>query len=131
MTKAWTGAWPKHRHPAIGSKGIQLRPENSEEWGKFTHYAPEQQFWVQLDYSHPDEDSVTVTWELRNDASDNPATGGRPEPATKPIEGSIVQTEGNRALIKLPSEARWYRVHAYAVDSHGNAATVSQGVVVE
>lgn len=124
MTRVWTGKWPDNRCPRIGKKEIFSRSTDHI-------YAPASEIEFVIDASDPENDAITVQWDLRKDVSDNPATGGDFEPPADPIEGAIIKAEGSKAIIRMPSEKGNYRLFAYVSDTPDRAATANLPVKVE
>jgi len=123
MTRVWTGKWPANRCPRIGKKEIFSRSESHI-------YSPASEIEFVIDASDPENDAITVQWDLRKDVSDNTATGGDFEPAVEPIAGAIIKTEGKTVLVRMPEKGN-YRLFAYVSDTPDRAATANLPVRVE
>jgi hypothetical protein len=126
MTLLWTGKWPQNRAPKIGSKKIYT--ENNE---KLHIYKSSSKILFKVQASDPEGDELTAKWDLRRDESDNPATGGDWEERIPPIEGAVISSESDSALINMPAEIGNYRLFAYVYDSSGKAATANLPIQVK
>ena len=123
MQHAWTGKWPENRCPLIKGQ-IQTAGSTSNV------YTPGSKVKFSIEATDPDNDPVTVTWDLRKDVSDNPSTGGDREPDTQPIAGAVVSSNGQSVEIRMPSEPGNYRLFTYAHDPQQHAATANLPVQV-
>ena len=126
MTVLWTGQWPKNRSPKIGNKKIYV--EGSD---KLHIYKASSKVVFKVQADDPDGDVLTIKWDVRRDESDNPSVGGDWEKRIPPIEGAIVSSKSDRAVIKLPTEVGHYRIFAYVYDPLGKVATVNLPIRVE
>lgn len=126
MTRLWTGTWPANRAPSIGAKEIFAR----ENQGPHI-YRPAGRVEFHVDASDPDGDPISVTWDLRRDESDNPAAGGDWERPIPPIEGAVVSSQGDSAVIQMPDKTGNYRLFVYVRDPSGKAATANLPIRVE
>src|SRR5215217_87231 len=72
MQYLWTGKWPVNRAPHIGPLVIDgKKPANS------VYLNPEEKYMVTLSVSDPDQDKLTVRWELLPEATDLGQGGDR------------------------------------------------------
>jgi hypothetical protein len=126
MTFLWTGKWPANRAPKIGSKQIYAEGNDT-----FHIYKPSSRVVFRVQAIDPDGDNLTIKWDIRKDESDNPGTGGDREERIPPIEGAIVSSESNCAVIHIPAQAGNYRVFAYVSDPSGKTATVNLPIQVK
>jgi hypothetical protein len=126
MTLAWTGKWPANRCPIIGQNKIHATSldSSSERSGK-NIYKPKTRLSCTVDAIDPEGDPLTIKWELRLDVSDNPSIGGDKEKPTPPIDGAVVSTDKNHAVIQLPAKPGNYRIFVYVYDDKGRAATAN------
>lgn len=131
MTLAWTGKAPENGCPDIGPKKIMIGPESSPGDGSARFFPPGFRIKVEIDAEDPDGDPLTVAWDLRYDLTDNTASGGAYEAPSEPYPGAVISSSGKSAIIELPDETDYFRIHCYVYDDHGNAATVNQGIVVD
>ena len=130
LSFAWTGAWPEDRWPRIEAPPVATREDGTATTAPNTFTAGER-IRLTVNATDPEGDALEVTWDLRPDASNNPATGGAFEPPTEPIAGAIVEANGMEALVRLPAEAGPYRVFVYARDGKGRAATANLPLLAE
>jgi hypothetical protein len=128
---AWSGKWPPDRSPMIGPAKIQIVRQGAQADDGKRLFAPGARLSCSVDASDPEGQPLTIRWDVRRDVSDAPQTGGDREPATPPIEGTVVQASGKEAAIQLPQAPGNYRIFVYALDPAGNAATVNVPVRVE
>jgi hypothetical protein len=126
MTVLWTGQWPENRAPKIGSEKIYV-----EGMGKLHVYNASSKVVFNVQATDPDGDELTVKWDIRKDESDNPSTGGDWEKRIPPIEGAIVSSESDSAVINMPAEAGNYRIFAYVYDPSGKVATANLPIQVK
>ena len=126
MTVLWTGNWPENRAPTIGSKEI-YNPGNK----KLHIYPPSSKTLFRIQAADPDGDELTIKWDLRQDESDNPSTGGDREERIPPIEEAIVSSESDNVIIQMPAKAGNYRIFAYVYDPSGKVATANLPIQVE
>ncbi len=127
ITFAWTGKYPANRCPNIGMGKIKLNAENVSGDGSGRVFNPGTFLICDLDVIDPENDAVTVTWDIRLDVSGNPATGGGAEPPTLAIAGAVL-VQGKTAKIHVPATTGNYRIFAYAIDSKGSAATANAAI---
>jgi hypothetical protein len=126
MTFLWSGKWPANRAPKIGSKKIYVEGND-----KLHIYKTDSKVVFKVQASDPDGDKLTVKWDIRRDESDNPSSGGDFEERVPPIEGAIVSSESDSAVINIPAKAGNYRVFAYVYDPSGKVATANLPIQVE
>lgn len=120
MTALWGGEAPANRAPDIS--GVSIDAE--------TELDPGTVIKAQVDVDDADGDDVSVRWVLQPESGDY-MTGGDLRAQPIPIEGAIVESEGNRATVALPEEPGGYRLFAYADDGQGNAATANIPLLVK
>ncbi|HWH69876.1 MAG TPA: glycoside hydrolase family 2 TIM barrel-domain containing protein [Candidatus Sulfotelmatobacter sp.] len=123
MTFVWSGHWPANRAPRIA--GLQTEPDTSANQGQTGEYAVGTKLRCTVEATDPEGGKLSVGWDLRADVADNPSTGGDWEPAVKPIEGAVLQTTDNRAVVQLPAQPGKYRLFVYVRDGQGSAATAN------
>jgi hypothetical protein len=78
-----------------------------------------------VDASDPENDPLTIKWDLRLDVADNPGRGGDREPSTPPITDAILSAQQKESLVQLPAKEGNYRLFVYAFDPKGSAATAN------
>lgn len=123
MTMAWTGHWPTNRCPKIGPGKIKVRLEGTDDTRHI--FAPGARLRYRVDASDPENDPLTIKWDLRLDVADNPGRGGDREPSTPPIADAILSAQQKEALVQLPAKEGNYRLFVYALDPKGSAATAN------
>lgn len=126
MTYLWTGQWPSNKSPRIGDKKIWA--EGNEG---LAVYKPSEEVVFKVQAADPEGDELTIEWDIRKDESDNPSVGGDWERRIPPIEGAVVSTEGDRAVIRMPQESGNYRIFAYVRDASGKTATANLPIQVK
>lgn len=87
---------------------------------------------AEVDVQDPDNDDLVITWDFRDDTSDNPNVGGDYEPPTAPMPEVVVKTRsgGRIADLRLPNRPGKFRLFVYANDGHGHAATANLPVLL-
>lgn len=131
LSFAWTGKWPADRCPRIGAAAVKLAPINTKTDDGTRIFAPGTQLLATVDVTDPEGKPLTIRWDLRRDVSDTPQTGGDREEPTPPIPGTVLESKGNQATLKLPAAPANYRVFVYALDPAGNAATANVPIMVK
>jgi hypothetical protein len=125
MSLAWTGKWPANRCPIIGHNKMQIRALDASASRPENIYKPDTRLSCTIDANDPDGDTLTIKWELRRDVSDDPNIGGDEEKSTPSIEGAVLSSDKNQAVIQLPAKPRNYRIFVYVYDDKGHAATAN------
>ena len=125
MTFLWTGRWPDNRAPRIGPGKLTVVCADGSVPASPNVFRPGEELRCWLDAADPDGDPIAVSWDLRVDVADNPNIGGDTEEPTQPIEGTVVESAGTHAVIRLPAKPGPYRIFAYAHDGKGSAATAN------
>lgn len=126
MTRLWTGHWPANRAPKIGNRKIYAPGHDGPHI-----YQPSAAVTFRVQSADPDNDALTIRWDIRRDESDNPSTGGDRERRIPPIKDAVVSSECNTAVIKMPPAAGNYRVFVYVSDPSGKTATANLPVKIE
>lgn len=129
MTEAWTGAPPANPAPRIGPGRIRLGSVGAVGAGAQRRFRPGTVMDAVLDAVDPGGPPPAVTWDVRKDVSDHPATGGIHEPPTPPIAGAV-SLQGQTGRLRMPDAPGNYRIFAYAKDAQGRAATANVPVQV-
>ncbi len=125
MTMAWTGKWPSDRCPQVGPGSIRVCLEGETQPLKECIVPPGARLSCRVDASDPENQPLTIKWDLRRDAADNPNQGGDREPPTSPIEGTILNAQNQEALVQVPAKPDIYRLFVYVLDPQGHAATAN------
>ncbi len=131
MTKAWTGEWPDNRCPELSSLTVEPERQDGGRGGDDELVlAPGALLRCRVDGQDPDNDPVTVRWELWAESTDKRTGGDREEvPPTYP--DAIIDTDGMTARVRLPEKAGPYRVFVYLLDGQGGAATANVPLLVK
>ena len=124
MTRLWTGADPPNRCPKVSR--IRCTPGGDTP----QVHKPGTVLSCSVDASDPENDPLTVTWDLRPDKADDPGVGGDYEPPVAPIVGAVTVKAG-RATVQMPETPGNVRLFVYVHDGHGNAATANLPLSVE
>jgi hypothetical protein len=120
MTELWSGEVPANRAPLTEPLIIDGSAELD----------PGTRLRVRVDVSDPDGDPVEVTWALRQESGDY-ATGGDFRPNLPDIDGAIIESGKDGAVVKMPEYPGAYRLFMYAYDGAGNAATANVPLLVK
>jgi hypothetical protein len=131
MTHLWSGRWPTNRCPSLAPVPIELAvAEDSAalDGGAFKAGAT---LRCRVHASDPESDSLKVTWDLRRDVADDPRVGGDDEPLEPAIPGALLESDCDRAVIRLPASPGKHRVFVYVRDGHGGAATANVPILVQ
>ncbi len=131
MTHLWSGQWPTNRCPALAPVSIELTAaENGAGLGGGAFKAGAT-LRCRVHVSDPDGDALKVKWDLRRDVADDPRVGGDHEPLEPPIPSAVLESDGGRAVIRLPESPGKYRVFVYVRDGHGGAATANVPILTK
>lgn len=130
MTFAWTGKWPANRAPRTGPGKFSVTAETGAT-GQENVFLPGAKLRCKVSVTDPDGDAVKVSWDLRVDVSDNPGQGGDREPDSAPIDGAVLSSSGDDAVIQVPAKSGNYRIFVYARDPGGKVATANVPIRVQ
>ncbi|HEX8608513.1 MAG TPA: hypothetical protein VF679_07740 [Pedobacter sp.] len=119
MHYEWSGKWPKNRAPKISSITIDGKTALSS-----IHLNPDEQYKVSVSVLDPENDTLTLRWELLPEATDL-GQGGDHESRPVPIDGKIESTSKNAAMLKVPAKSGAYRLFVYSSDGHNHVATAN------
>ncbi|QDU97791.1 glycoside hydrolase family 2 TIM barrel-domain containing protein [Lignipirellula cremea] len=111
MTLAWSGQPPANRCPVI--TGLAVQGETLVEPGAAVQ--------VVLQASDPDNDPLTVRWELRRDAK-NYNTGGDAQAPTTLYADAVTRSNEEGATLTMPQDGGVYRLYAFVDDGKQAAA---------
>jgi hypothetical protein len=125
MTMAWTGHWPSNRCPQIGPGKIKIRLEDTPPDDTRHIFAPDARLRCGVEASDPENDPLTIKWDLRLDVADNPGRGGDRESSTPPIAAAILSAQQMEVTVQLPAKEGNYRLFVYVLDPKGSAATAN------
>lgn len=120
MQYLWTGDWPEHRAPSINEFVVHGQPAQDS-----VYLDANRVYQASLDAVHPNNTAFEVRWEILPESTDIGA-GGDPEDRPEPLEGFVVEADGEGSLkFRAPSEKGAYRLFAYVTDHHDKAATAN------
>lgn len=122
MQHFWTGSYPPNRCPRIEEMWIE---HGNHRQSVYASLPAGTQVQASVEAWDPDGDALSICWDLRPDVADNPNVGGDREEPVQPIQGAILATEGNKAVVRLPEQPGKYRLFVYVYDPAGNAATAN------
>lgn len=113
LTELWTGVAPRNRcpevEPLMPTDGLTL--------------AAGETFPLRLQARDPDDDTLSVTWELQ--AEGTPIGGGDPEPNPRRFPEAILESSTDRVVVRLPEASGAYRLFVTVRDGRGGAATAN------
>jgi hypothetical protein len=127
MTFLWTGHWPTNRCPALGADKFRVTRSDSSAPQTPGVFQPGERITAFLDVTDPENDRLSIKWELRPDVADNPNVGGDWEPDVQALPDVVVSITngGRRAEIQLPARPGKHRLFVYAHDPYGHATTAN------
>jgi hypothetical protein len=131
MTHLWRGQWPTNRCPALALIPIELTGAEAGDALAGGAFKAGATLRCRVRASDPEGDALKMTWDLRRDVADDPRVGGDHEPLEPSLPGAVVESDGDRATIRLPGSPGKYRVFVYARDGHGGAATANLPVLTQ
>ncbi len=120
MTELWSGEPPDDLAPEIEPLVVEGP----------TGVSPGDIVRVGAAVSDPEGEPLRVRWVLRAESGDY-MTGGDFRPAIPDIEGSIIESGVDGAVLRMPEEPGPYRLFLYAYDAAGNAATANVPLLVK
>lgn len=119
MTEIWSGKPPPNLCPEVRSFG--LKGSDVVNAGDVVE--------VELDIVDPEGADVTVTWEVRGEASTY-ITGGDAQATPLLLDGVITAFSSSGATLKIPGGGV-YRLYMTATDGSGGGATANVPIKVE
>jgi hypothetical protein len=131
MTHLWLGQWPTNRCPALAPIPIELTGAEAGDALAGGAFKAGATLRCRVRASDPEGDALKITWDLRRDVADDPRVGGDHEPLEPSLPGAVVESDGDRATIRLPGSPGKYRVFVYARDGHGGAAPANLPVLTQ
>ncbi len=120
LSEVWTGKAVANRSPAIDS--FKLVGTGKRKPGEVVR--------AELKTSDAENDSLTVSWQLRFDPEEY-GSGGDFESESPAVKSAITRSDASSADIKLPSDGGLYRLFAIVKDQHGGAAVANIPVRVD
>jgi hypothetical protein len=130
MAFSWSGKWPANRAPRTGPGKFKITALSGATPAEHV-YQPGAKLKCAVQASDPENDPLTISWDLRLDVSDHPGRGGDREPDTAPLPGAVLSSSGAEATLQLPATARNYRIFVYVKDPAGRAATANVAIQVK
>ena len=121
MTEIWSGESPTDLAPVVGPK-LDID-------GNSTRRKAGEVLDVRVDIRDPEGGPIESRWVLRPESGDY-FTGGDFRPDLPDIDGAILESDMDRAIVRLPDEPGAYRLFYYAYDEAGNAATANVPLLV-
>ncbi|MGY4384710.1 hypothetical protein ACVWYN_001744 [Pedobacter sp. UYP24] len=119
MHYEWTGKWPENRAPNISSLTIDGKKAKNS-----IYLNPEEKYLVAISVSDPDNDKLTVRWELLPETTDL-SQGGDRESRPVAIPNMVNATSLTNALLNVPTKLGPYRLFVYVSDGHNHVATAN------
>jgi hypothetical protein len=119
MTEIWSGSPPSNLAPSI--QPLVIDGDTKLDPGELLH--------VSAEITDPEAAEITVRWILRPESNEY-MTGGDFRPNLPDIEGAIIESRNDGAIVKMPEEPGAYRLFLYATDEAGKAATANVPLLV-
>jgi len=119
MHYLWSNKWPQNRAPHINFLKIDGKSARSS-----IHLNPQEKYLIALSASDPDNDKLTVRWELLPEATDL-GQGGDRESRPVAIPDMVVSTSLTNAMLSVPTKLGAYRLFVYISDGHNHVATAN------
>ena len=117
MQYLWTGQWPEFRSPEL--KGLWLDGKTSRQ---NVHLNPGQRYAAKVLAESPANNaSLTYTWEIMEESGAQ-STGGDFEARPRRLPGLVSSGTAGAAQVKAPAKPGAYRLFAYVLNGHGQAA---------
>ncbi|MGI9341655.1 MAG: glycoside hydrolase family 2 TIM barrel-domain containing protein [Gammaproteobacteria bacterium] len=114
MTEMWSGEPPADLAPTV--QPLILDGEHRVD--------PGDEVRVRAIVVDPEDTALSVRWALRRDSGDY-AAGGDFRPMLPDVEGAVLESRADGALLRMPADPGAYRIFVYAHDEAGNAATAN------
>jgi len=119
MIEMWTGNAPKIKAPTIQPLTIDGAVGNTPPT-----FAPGSSVSVRLAATDPQNDPLTVDWEMEHDPAAY-SKAGAPEETPQQFPSAIVHGDLNGATITMPDVPGGYRLYAYVTNRHHEVATAN------
>ena len=120
MTELWSGDPPADLAPTVERLVIDGNAQVD----------PGAEVQVHTGAADPEGGSLDVRWVLRPESGEI-NTGGDFRPNLPDIEGAIIESRNDGAIVKMPEEPGAYRLFLYAYDEAGKAATANVPLLVK
>lgn len=125
MQYEWSGKWPQNRAPSISALKIDGKTARSS-----IRLNPQEKYLIVLSASDPDNDKLTVRWELLPEATDL-GQGGDRESRPVAIPDMVSSNSLSNAMFTVPTKLGAYRLFVYVSDGHNHVATANIPFFVE
>lgn len=123
LQRLWTGCYPPNRAPSAWSITLDGRTAFDS-----VRLDPDGQATVRVEVDDPENDALSVRWELMHEVSER-SDGGHFEatPATLPLRTDSLRwaTGTVETTLDVPRAAGEYRLYAYVSDDSGGVATAN------
>jgi hypothetical protein len=121
MHYLWNGKWPDNQTPKMETLLLNGNPAQAS-----VVLMPGQVGTAQVSCSDPDQDPLTITWEVIAEVAEGQQSdGGDFENRPKTVE-IIFQNKGEKQVeFKAPTVLGEYRLFVYVSDGHGHSATAN------
>ncbi|WP_017732324.1 glycoside hydrolase family 2 TIM barrel-domain containing protein [Nafulsella turpanensis] len=119
LSYLWRGRWPQNLAPRVKRIGLQGAPDNQN-----LILEPGSTYIAKVVAHDPDGDSLQYQWEVLPEME---VKDGAVDRIGKPdsIQGSIITTKGNKALVATPIQKGAYRLFVNIRDGKNNLATAN------
>ncbi|MBT8098997.1 MAG: hypothetical protein KJO82_04565 [Gammaproteobacteria bacterium] len=114
MSEIWSGKPRDNLAPAIAPLAIDGSASLD----------PGTELRVRAKVADPEDGPLRVHWVLRQEAGET-MTGGDFRPDMPDLDGAVLESDANGALIRMPDEPDAYRLFQYVWDDAGNAAVAN------
>jgi hypothetical protein len=115
MQRAWTGAWPANRSPAVGA--IELDGRTAEQGIELVRG---RRYEARIEARDPEGDKLEYRWSVRPE-SQATSVGGDREAAPRPLRLRFTEHGPGAVRFVAPRRAGAYRLFVTVHDRHGRA----------
>lgn len=119
MTEIWSGSAPEDLAPTLQRLVIDGSAQVD----------PGAEVQAHTNAVDPEGRPVDVRWVLRPESGET-STGGDFRPRMPDIEGAVIESRKDGAIVRMPEEPGAYRLFVYAYDEAGHAATANVPLLV-
>lgn len=130
MTQLWSGTPAANRCPEVKPPGIEAQIQNSTA-GVTNIFPAGASIVCKICITDADDDSLSISWDLRKDVSDDPRVGGDYETLELPLEGAVTDYAQGTARIQLPQMPGKFRIFAYGKDGRGGVCTANVAILTK